>query len=111
MKNLDHKGRPLVAVTGLGVVSSLGSGKQENWSKLTNGVSGIHRISRFPIEGLRTTIAGTVDFMDLDCLSSPELSLTMARTAAHEAIDESGTDASDFPGPLFLAVPPVETEW
>ena len=57
----DKHGRPVVVVTGMGVVTSLGKGKDENWAKLTAGESGIHTITRFPIEGLRTTIAGTVD--------------------------------------------------
>lgn len=111
MSYTDHKGRPIVVVTGAGVVSSLGTGKQENWEKLTGGQSGIHRIERFTNEGLRTTIAGTVDFMDLERHSAPELSLALARTAADEAVGESGIERGDFPGPLFLAVPPVETEW
>ena len=59
----DSKGRPLVAVTGMGLVTSLGQGKAENWARLTAGESGIHTITRFPTHGLRTTIAGTVDFL------------------------------------------------
>jgi 3-oxoacyl-[acyl-carrier-protein] synthase II len=54
-----------VAVTGIGIVTSLGRGRDVNWQKLTAGTSGIHRITRFPTEGLRTTIAGSVDFMDV----------------------------------------------
>jgi len=111
MKHTDHKGRPIVAVTGIGVVSSLGTGKEENWAKLTNGQSGIHRIERFPTQGLKTTIAGTVDFMDIENLSAPEVSLALARSAANEAIEEAGIEIGAFPGPLFLAAPPVEPEW
>ena len=55
----DAKGRPLVAVTGLGIVTSLGQGKDANWQALTAGKSGIHRIERFPTEGLKTSIGGT----------------------------------------------------
>ena len=47
----------------MGVLTSLGQGQADNWRKLTAGVSGIRRISRFPIADLRTTIAGTVDFV------------------------------------------------
>jgi 3-oxoacyl-[acyl-carrier-protein] synthase II len=111
MKHTDHKGRPIVAVTGIGVVSSLGTGKEENWAKLTNGQSGIHRIERFPTQGLKTTIAGTVDFLDIENLSAPEVSLALARSAANEAIEEAGIEIGAFPGPLFLAAPPVEPEW
>ena len=60
-KYLDKKGRPLIAVTGMGIVTSLGRGKEDNWSKLIEGQSGIRPITRFPTEGLRTTIAGTVE--------------------------------------------------
>ena len=41
-------GRPIVAVTGIGVVTSLGVGKTDNWAALTSGKSGIHPITRFP---------------------------------------------------------------
>ena len=70
MADTDHLGRPIVVVTGTGIITSLGQGQAENWRALTNGVSGIHRISRFPIGGLRTTIAGTVDFRFL-CRNLP----------------------------------------
>ncbi len=45
----DHLDRPIVVVTGAGVVSSLGKGKEENWAKLTSGESGIHRINNNPM--------------------------------------------------------------
>ena len=111
MNTTDHRGRPIVAVTGLGVVSSLGRGKEENWKKLTAGHSGIHDIQRFPTEGLRTTVAGTVDFMDIETMSAPELSLALAQYAANEAVAQADIKQGDFPGPLFLAAPPVEMEW
>jgi 3-oxoacyl-[acyl-carrier-protein] synthase II len=108
----DTKGRPLVAVTGLGVVTSLGTGKTENWAALTAGRSGIHRIRRFPTEGLRTTIAGTVDHVPVEPYVAPRLSEQLATLAAEEAITQAGIGrAGDFPGALFMAVPPVEVEW
>ncbi len=39
--NHDNAGRPVVVVTGMGVVTSLGAGKDDNWKKLTAGKSGI----------------------------------------------------------------------
>lgn len=108
----DAKGRPLVAVTGLGIVTSLGQGQADNWAALTAGRSGIHTIRRFPTEGLRTRIAGTVDFLDTDPLVAPALSQRFAEEAAEEAIAQAGIgSAGDFPGALFIAVPPVEMEW
>ena len=106
----DKMGRPVVVVTGLGVVTSLGAGKTDNWAKLTAGESGIRAISRFATEGLKTRIAGTVDFLGSD--SSVALAERFADLAAEEAIAQSGIGArGDFPGPLFLAVPPIEIEW
>lgn len=108
----DGQGRPVVAITGSGVVTSLGVGKAVNWAALTAGRSGIHRIRRFPIEGLRTTIAGTVDDLDVEPPVAPKLSTKLARLAAEEAVAESGLGRPhDFPGQLFMAVPPVEVEW
>jgi 3-oxoacyl-[acyl-carrier-protein] synthase II len=104
-------GRPIVVVTGLGVVTSLGAGKTDNWAKLTAGESGIRAITRFPTDGLRTRIAGTVDFLP-PSNSCADLTESFAGLAAEEAIAESGIGtAGDFPGPLFVAVPPIELEW
>ncbi len=51
-KFTDHKGRPVVVVTGMGTVTSLGRGKKDNWAALVAGKSGIHRIKRFPDRGI-----------------------------------------------------------
>jgi len=108
----DSAGRPIVVVTGMGIVTSLGTGKDENWAKLCAGQSGIHAISRFSTEGLRTRIAGTVDFLTQEPLNAAAMSEKLADLAVEEAVAQSGIGAKgDFPGPLFLAVPPVELEW
>jgi 3-oxoacyl-[acyl-carrier-protein] synthase II len=108
----DKFGRPVVVVTGMGVVTSLGTGKTENWAKLTAGESGIRTLTRFPIEGLKTTMAGTIDFIRVEPFTSVGLSERLAHLAIEEAIAQAGIGSKgDFPGPLFLAVPPVETEW
>jgi 3-oxoacyl-[acyl-carrier-protein] synthase II len=108
----DQAGRPIIVVTGRGLVTSLGVGKEENWRKLTAGESGIRAISRFATDGLKTRIAGTIDFVPCEPLCAPTLSERLAELVVEEAITESGFGArGDFPGPLFLAVPPVELEW
>jgi len=108
----DKFGRPTVVVTGMGVVTSLGAGKAENWKKLTAGESGIRTITRFPTDRLRTTMAGSVDFIPLDPFSSTTLSDKLADLAVEEAITQASIGGKgEFPGPLFLAVAPVEVEW
>ena len=95
----DEKGRALVAVTGMGIVTSLGRGKTDNWSAVMQGRSGIRPIERFPTDGLRTTIAGTVDFLDVGAFSAPALAVAMALSVASEA--GRGTRVSltvDLPG-------------
>src|SRR5882672_9593990 len=108
----DKYGRPIVVVTGMGVITSLGAGKADNWAKLTAGESGIRRITRFANDSLKTTIAGSVDFVPVEPFCSTELGERMAAMVAEEAITEAGIGRKgDFPGPLFLAVAPVEIEW
>ena len=108
----DKFGRPVVVVTGMGILTSLGAGKTDNWAKLTAGESGIRTITRFPIDGLKTTMAGTIDFVTVEPPSSTALTEKLADIAAEEALAQSGIGSKgDFPGPLFLAVAPVEVEW
>jgi 3-oxoacyl-[acyl-carrier-protein] synthase II len=112
----DRHGRPLVAVTGIGIVTSLGWGTEANWTALTAGRSGIRRITRFPNDHLRTTIAGTVDLPDEapggECIPSPLRVERMAVFVIEEALAQAKLGAEgDFPGPLFVGMPPVELEW
>jgi 3-oxoacyl-[acyl-carrier-protein] synthase II len=112
MAKTDHAGRPIVVVTGMGITTSLGAGREDNWRKLSAGESGIREITRISTEGLKTRIAGTIDFIPIEQHSSPELSEWLAKMAAEEAIAQSKIGRSgDFPGPLFIAVAPVEIEW
>jgi 3-oxoacyl-[acyl-carrier-protein] synthase II len=106
----DHLGRPVVAITGMGVVTSLGIGKADNWTALTSGRSGIHAITRFPVDHLKTTIAGTVDFLAASSEGMSALTYELAATAGTEAVAEAGI-GRDFGGPLFLASPPIELTW
>lgn len=101
-----------VAITGIGLVTSLGAGIADNWARLTAGQSGIHRITRFATDGLRTTIGGSVDFLVEAPFTATELSYALAERAAGEAVTMAGIGSPGaFPGELFLAAPPVEQEW
>lgn len=106
----DHLGRPIVAVTGMGILTSLGQGLKDNWDALTSGKSGIHKITRFPTDNLSTRICGTVDFIEIPKPNSVERSYAFARETTIEALAQAGL-SGDFNGPLFLAAPPIEPEW
>jgi len=69
--------------------------------------SGIRTISRFPIESLRTTMAGTVDFILSIPLPSSGLSERLAELATEEALGQSGVGRKgDFRAPSSLRSPP-----
>ncbi len=111
----DHLGRPVVAVTGVGLVTPLGFGVAESWNGLLAGRSGIRRITRFPIDHLKTTIAGGVDLPE-DAEGEPPPAAArverFAAMAAEEALAGAGAVVDGrFPGPLFLGMPPVEVAW
>ena len=108
----DSANRPIVAVTGMGIVTSIGAGKDENWKNLTAGKSGIRAITRFDTTGLKTRIAGIVDFVPVEPYSAVALADKLGEMAAEEAVTEAGIGRrGDFPGPMFVAVAPVEVEW
>src|SRR5437764_15276154 len=112
MAKTDQAGRPIVVVTGIGVITSLAAGREDNWHKLTAGESGIRDITRFSTEGLRTRIAGVIDFVPLKQQTSADLSELLAELAAEGAIAQSGSgNHGDCPGPLFIAVAPVGAAW
>jgi 3-oxoacyl-[acyl-carrier-protein] synthase II len=111
----DQLGRPVVAVTGVGLVTPLGFGVAESWSGLLAGRSGIRRIARFPLDHLKTTIAGYVDLPE-DAEGEPLHAAARveryAALAGEEALAAAGRAVgAQFPGPLFLGMPPVEMAW
>jgi 3-oxoacyl-[acyl-carrier-protein] synthase II len=87
----------------------------DNWTRLTAGHSGIRPIARFPTEGLRTTIAGTVDAVQApgaEPYAAADLSTAIAEVAAREAVAQAGIGGCNaFPGRLIVATPPSELEW
>ncbi|BBK40737.1 beta-ketoacyl-ACP synthase II [Allostella vacuolata] len=100
-----------VAITGIGIVTALARGVEENWAALTAGRSGIRRIARFSTEGLKVTFGGAVDHMGLDQLPVTGRCLAMGRAVAEEALTQAGLAGSAFDGPLVLGLPPIELEW
>jgi 3-oxoacyl-(acyl-carrier-protein) synthase len=64
MRSFKMKRR--VVVTGLGIVSPLGTGMDTVWANLTAGQSGIRKIAHFKIDDMPSQIAGYVPLPGYD---------------------------------------------
>ena len=90
--------RRRVVVTGLGIVSPVGTGVPEAWKSILAGQSGITRISRFDPSAFSSQIAGEVKGFDpATYLSAKEARrfdtfIHYGLAAAMEAIKDSGLD-------------------
>jgi 3-oxoacyl-[acyl-carrier-protein] synthase II len=93
-RNLDRNRR--VVVTGLGLVTALGTGIEKNWEALMAGRSGIGPITRFDTADYPTKFAGEVrDFEPLDWIEKKDvrkmdLFIQYAMGASEQAMRQSG---------------------
>jgi len=85
-----------VVVTGLGLVTPLGTGVEKNWEALLAGRSGVGPIARFPnVEFFSTRIAGQVpdfraeDFIESKEIKKMDLFIQYSMGAAHMAMEDS----------------------
>lgn len=84
-----------VVITGLGVVTPLGTGVQKSWDALIKGVSGISKITHFDPGDLPVHIAGEVkDFNPTDYIEEKEIKkmdrfIHFALAASQMAVDDS----------------------
>jgi 3-oxoacyl-[acyl-carrier-protein] synthase II len=92
-----------VVITGLGVVTPLGSDVEKFWSNLKNGVSGIHTIDAFDSTGYECRIGGQVrDFDPKPFFKNPkDVRRTdrfshLAMGAAKMALEDSGIDVANL---------------
>lgn len=85
-----------VVITGLGVVSAIGVGKNAYWNALEAGHSGINKITSFDTSNFYCKVGGEVRDLDLSQFISPKLikrtdrSTHLALVATQLAIDDSG---------------------
>jgi len=84
-----------VAVTGFGVVSPIGVGREAFWASLRNGHSGIGPISRFDCSGLDVRLAGEVrEPIELPenamAIAADDPKVGFAYAACREALSQAG---------------------
>lgn len=91
---------PRVVITGMGVVSPNGIGKEAFCRAILEGKSGVKRISRFDPSDLPVHIAGEIPDFDesawIDARERKHVSrvVPLAVAASHEAIQDAGLDPS-----------------
>jgi len=93
-----------VVITGIGLVTPLGIGKDPNWEALLAGRSGISTITRFDVSRFATRIAGEIrnfdpqQFMDRKESRKMDLFVQYAIAAAQLAVEDSGIDLALLEG-------------
>ena len=96
-----------VVVTGLGMVTPLGSGVDHNWSEITAGKSGISKIENFDVSDISCRIAGQVpgadqpgglnldDWIDPREQRKQDRFIQLGLAAACQAVEDSGWRPDD----------------
>lgn len=84
-----------VVITGIGLISPLGVGREKNWKHLLSGKNGIGHISKFDTSGFSSKIAGEVkdfdplDFIEIKQARKMDPFIQYAVAAAHLAVEDS----------------------
>ena len=90
-----------VVVTGLGLVTPLGTGVEKNWEALMAGRSGIATIACFDVSDFPVKIAGEVkdfnpeDWIDKRDVKKMDLFIQYAVGAAEQAMRQSGFQVTE----------------
>jgi len=93
---MESNMRRRVAITGMGLVTPIGQGIEQNWSSLMEGKSGVGPITRFDTNGYTTKIAAEVrDYHPEEFIPKKELRkmdpfLQLGLGAARLAFDDAG---------------------
>ena len=93
-----------VVITGMGVISPVGSGAETFFDNLTKGVCGIGPITRFDTEGYKVKVAGEVKDFDAEAAGidraqakRTDLFAQYAMAAAIQAVSDSGIEGTVAP--------------
>ena len=85
-----------VVITGLGIVSSIGTGREAFWENCLKGTSGIKPIRRFAVESYRSRLGGELPEIDFKAFIKPANLRRMDRigkivvASVHLAIRDAG---------------------
>lgn len=98
----DQSKKRRVVITGLGVISSIGFGKDVFWDALKNGRSGISRITAFDPSEFTTQFAGEIkeedfqpeEFIQYKKLKRMDRTTQLAVMCAKSAVEDAGIDFS-----------------
>jgi 3-oxoacyl-[acyl-carrier-protein] synthase II len=100
-----------VAITGIGVVSPVGSGRETFWRQLVAGVSGTSLVTLFDTSAMPVRIGGQVRDLDLPAVAARfpsaagqrDRKVPLGLAAAAEAIDDAALAADDLRSAVFYA--------
>ena len=94
IRNSEHR----VVITGLGIISSIGIGKEDFWKHCLQGTSGVKPIQRFNVSSYRSQLGGELPEIDFKSFIKPANLRRMDRigkimvSAVRLALDDSGLD-------------------
>ena len=87
-----------VVITGMGIMSPVGIGQEQNWQNITAGKSGISTITEFDTTGMPASIAGSIKDFDplnwLDKKSARKMDrfIQLGMAAGLDALKDSGLE-------------------
>jgi len=90
-----------VVITGMGIISPLGTGIEVNWQHIVSGKSGIGPVTRFDPQGIASRIAGEAHDFDVHAYFDTKEARKMDRfiqlgvAAGMEAMKDSGLQIDD----------------
>lgn len=91
-----------VAITGIGLISALGTSREAVWRHMLDAMCGIGPVSQFDTEGYRSRVAAEVDLTEVQAAFTPyqrrrwSRSDLMGVVAATEALDDAGLLDADI---------------
>ena len=89
-----------VVITGMGVISPVGSTVADAWNRVVEGRSGVRTIDTYDVSHYPTRFAGLVDGFDVDAYLNPreqrrtDAFVHYGIAASKEAVSNSGLDIS-----------------